>query len=164
MPVPRRQLHREDRAHPARPGPRTGNLTVTEDVVGGTSVTSPLLGQGGEPQLEPTYSGLDFPATAVGSSSVTRGLRHQEHRFRRRRIVAHRHGRPSRGLRGHGQQLQCDPDQPEQHVLDVAFTPTEAGHRTASVLALTEFGQYTSVLVNGDGIATPSSLAEPVRR
>ncbi|MEZ5249816.1 MAG: hypothetical protein R2713_11565 [Ilumatobacteraceae bacterium] len=45
---------------------------------------------------------------------------------------------------------------------DVAFTPTEAGHRTASVLALTEFGQYTSVLVNGDGYRDAElALAEP---
>lgn len=137
---------------PLEPGPRTGTLTVTEDVVGGTSVTSPLLGQGGEPQLEPTYSGLDFPATAVGSSSVTLASDIKNIGFGAARIVA----------------LTVTGDHPDDFVVtgnscaipinpsstcsfDVAFTPTEAGHRTASVLALTEFGQYTSVLVNGDG-------------
>jgi Tol biopolymer transport system component len=39
--------------------------------------------------------------------------------------------------------------------VDVAFTPKEAGHRSATVGISTDTGQYTSVLVDGDARYTP---------
>jgi hypothetical protein len=137
---------------PAEPGPRTGQLTVAEDLLGGTSVTSPLLGQGGDPAVFPSFSGLDFPATAVGDSSIELSSDIENIGFGPTRIV----------------RFEVTGDHPEDFVVvanscsapvnptsrcsfDVAFVPTEAGHRTATVSAYTEFGQYTSVLVNGDG-------------
>ncbi|MEP7202528.1 MAG: choice-of-anchor D domain-containing protein [Ilumatobacteraceae bacterium] len=40
--------------------------------------------------------------------------------------------------------------------VDVAFTPKEAGHRSATVVVVTDTGQYTSVLVDGDSHYTPA--------
>ncbi|MEO7370498.1 MAG: choice-of-anchor D domain-containing protein, partial [Ilumatobacteraceae bacterium] len=43
--------------------------------------------------------------------------------------------------------------------LDVAFSPNEAGHRSATVVISTDSGQYTSVLVDGDAHYTPKLQA-----
>ena len=43
--------------------------------------------------------------------------------------------------------------------VDVAFTPKEAGHRSATVVVATDTGQYTSVLVDGDAHYTPTIQA-----
>ncbi len=138
---------------PLLPGLRQAQLTVSEDLFGGTAVVSPLLGSGGEPALMPTFSGLDFPATAVGKASVALSSDIANIGFGPTRIV----------------RFQVTGDHPDDFVVysnscstqpvnpgsscgfDLVFIPTESGHRTATVLAFTEFGQYTSVLVNGTG-------------
>jgi Tol biopolymer transport system component len=43
--------------------------------------------------------------------------------------------------------------------VDVAFTPKEAGHRSATLVVGTETGQYTSVLIDGDSHYTPTIQA-----
>ncbi len=43
--------------------------------------------------------------------------------------------------------------------VDVAFTPIDAGHRSATVVVSTDTGQYTSVLVDGDSHYTPAIQA-----
>jgi Tol biopolymer transport system component len=43
--------------------------------------------------------------------------------------------------------------------VDVAFAPTEAGHRSGTVVVSTDTGQYTSVLVDGDARYTPTIQA-----
>jgi hypothetical protein len=139
---------------PALPGPRSAELTVSESVFGGTSVVSPLLGSGGEPALQPSFSGLDFPATLVGRQSVSLSSDIENIGFGPANIV----------------RFEVTGDDPDDFVVtsnscstapvnpgslcsfDVQFVPTESGHRTATVSAFTEFGQYTSVLVNGDGL------------
>lgn len=138
---------------PALPGPRTAQLTVSEDLFGGTSVTSPLLGQGGDPALDPTYSGLDFPATAVGDTSITLSSDVGNIGFGPTRIVRFElAGDHPEDFVVVGDSCSQGPVNPgSQCSFDLVFVPTEAGHRTATVLAFTEFGQYTSVLVNGDG-------------
>lgn len=149
---------------PADLGPRSAELTVSEDLFGGTSVTSPLLGQGGEPTLFPTFSGLDFTPTAVGSDSITLSSDVRNIGFMPARIVGFAvtgdHPEDFRVVSENcttrllGANSQCS--------FDVVFTPTEAGHRTATVSAFTEFGQYTSVLVNGDGFRDAElAVAEP---
>ncbi len=138
---------------PALPGPRTATLTVREDLFGGTSVTSPLLGAGGDPALVPAPSGLDFPSTAVGRTSVSLASDITNIGFGPTRITS----------------VRTAGDHPDDFVVtangcgaapvnpgatcsvDIAFRPTESGHRTATVIVATEFGQYTSVLVNGAG-------------
>lgn len=143
---------------PLLTGLREAELTVSEDLFGGTAVVSPLLGSGGEPALMPTFSGLDFPATAVGKASVALSSDIENIGFGPARIVG----------------FEISGDHPEDFVVysnscttqlvnpgascgfDLVFIPTESGHRTATVRAFTEFGQYTSVLVNGDGTRTAS--------
>ena len=141
---------------PVAPGARSGELTVTESMFGGTSVTSPLIGAGGDPALEPTFSGLDYPATAVGRTSVSLSTDVANIGFGPTQIAA----------------AVVTGDHPDDFVItangcasgpvnpgatcsiDIAFAPTEAGLRTATVNVFTELGQYTSVLVNGAGTRT----------
>ena len=153
---------------PAVPGPRTGRLTVTESLFGGTAVTSDLLGQGGEPALIPSFSGLDFPATAVGQRSSTLSSDIDNIGFGPVRIVRFEvTGDDPDDFAVVSDSCHLQPVNPGASCsFDVAFTPTESGHRTATVLAYTEFGQYTAVLVNGDGtrfaelvVATPEVRA-----
>lgn len=143
---------------PALPGVRTAQLTVSEDLFGGTSVTSPLLGQGGEPALLPTFSGLDFPATAVGKASPALSSDIANIGFAPTRIVRfHVTGDHPDDFVVYSNSCSTEPVNPGSSCgFDVVFIPTESGHRTATVLAYTEFGQYTSVLVNGDGTRTAS--------
>jgi Tol biopolymer transport system component len=138
---------------PADLGPRSAELTVSEALFGGTSVTSPLLGQGGEPTLFPSFSGLDFPATAVGVESITLSSDIRNIGFGPARIIGF-------AVTGdHPEDFRVVAESCTERLVnagsqcsfDVVFTPTEAGHRTATVSAFTEFGQYTAVLVNGDG-------------
>jgi hypothetical protein len=140
---------------PALPGVRTAQLTVSEDLFGGTSVTSPLLGQGGEPALLPTFSGLDFPATAVGKASPALSSDIANIGFAPTRIVRfHVTGDHPDDFVVYSNSCSTEPVNPGSSCgFDVVFIPTESGHRTATVLAYTEFGQYTSVQ-NGDGTRT----------
>ncbi|MFN8024209.1 MAG: choice-of-anchor D domain-containing protein [Acidimicrobiales bacterium] len=153
---------------PLEAGQRSGHLTVSESLFGGTSVTSEVLGQGGEPTLYPTYSGLDFPATAVGQSSATLSSDIDNIGFGPIRIVGFAvTGDDPEDFAVVGDSCHLQPVNPSASCsFDVAFTPTESGHRTATILAFTEFGQYTSVLVDGDGtrfaelvVATPEVRA-----
>ena len=143
---------------PALPGVRVAQLTVSEDLFGGTSVTSPLLGQGGEPALLPTFSGLDFAATAVGKASVALSSDIANIGFAPTRIVGFQvTGDHPDDFVVYSNSCSTEPVNPGSSCgFDVVFIPTESGHRTATVLAFTEFGQYTSVLVNGDGTRTAS--------
>jgi Tol biopolymer transport system component len=143
---------------PALPGVRAAQLTVSEDLFGGTSVTSPLLGQGGEPALLPTFSGLDFAATAVGKASVALSSDIANIGFAPTRIIGFQvTGDHPDDFVVYSNSCSTEPVNPGSSCgFDVVFIPTESGHRTATVLAFTEFGQYTSVLVNGDGTRTAS--------
>jgi hypothetical protein len=143
---------------PALPGVRAAQLTVSEELFGGTSVTSPLLGQGGEPALLPTFSGLDFAATAVGKASVALSSDIANIGFAPTRIVGFQvTGDHPDDFVVYSNSCSTEPVNPGSSCgFDVVFIPTEAGHRTATVLAFTAFGQYTSVLVNGDGTRSAS--------
>jgi hypothetical protein len=152
---------------PLLPGLRTAELTVSEDLFGGTKVVSPLLGSGGEPALMPTFSGLDFPATAVGKASVALSSDIANIGFGPTRIVRFEvAGDHPDDFVVYSNSCSTQPVNPGSSCgFDLVFIPTESGHRTATVLAFTEFGQYTSVLVNGDGTRDASiETAEPVVR
>ena len=138
---------------PLLPGPRKGELTVSENLYNGTSVVSALRGSGGEPALLPTFSGLDFPATAVGKASVALSSDIVNIGFAPTRIVRFAiTGDHPDDFVVYSNSCSTQPVNPGSSCgFDLVFVPTESGHRTATVLAFTEFGQYTSVLVNGDG-------------
>ena len=139
---------------PAVAGQRTGELIVAESIFGGTSVTSPVLGAGGEPALTPTFSGLDFPATAVGRFSAALSSDIANIGFAPTSIT----------------KIDIAGDHPDDFLViengcaagpvnpgatcsfSVSFVPTAAGYRTATVLVYTDLGQYTAVLVNGIGM------------
>ena len=141
---------------PVAPGLRSGQLTVTENVLGGTSVRSPLLGAGGDPALVPTFSGLDFPATVVGRTSVSLSTDVANIGFGPALVAAVTvSGDHPDDFLITGNGCAAGPVNPGATCsIDIAFTPTEAGHRTATVNVFTEFGQYTSVLVNGGSTRT----------
>jgi Tol biopolymer transport system component len=141
---------------PAAAGPRRSLLKLVDTSFGGTSVTSSLFGAGGEPALDPTFSGLDFPATPVGRFSAALSSDIVNIGFAPTNItritVAGDHPDDFQVVDNGCFGQPVNPG--STCTFGVSFTPTEAGHRTATVLVFTDIGQYTAVLVNGDGTRT----------
>ncbi len=146
---------------PTVPGPRTGTLTVSEagvgkDHVGAASISAQLLGYGGEPTLAPSPAGVDFPDTVVGSESVITTVQIKN--------VAFIHTTVSKieitGANPDDFSIKastCGVDMESDATcsVDIAFAPKGEGHRTATIAASTGLGQYTTVLVNGEGFFHP---------
>ena len=142
---------------PRAPGAVLGTLTVSEAFVGGASVTTPLSGTGGEPALEPTPSGLDFDATAVGVQSTPRSADIANIGFGPAAVTSIE----VTGLNPDDFVVTDDScigfalNPGSTCALEVAFAPTEAGLRTATVLVGTAAGQFTAVLVAAEGTRVP---------
>ena len=143
---------------PTELGPLSGTLTVSEFGFGGASVQSSLSGAGGDAVLDPSPAGADMGTLIVGqpsqpvSFSITNvgfgptsvaGLFVRGDHPKDFKIV-------SSGCAGATLAIgkACS--------VDVVFTPTAAGHRTATIIAATLEGFYTTILVNGDGRYAPT--------
>ncbi len=134
-------------------GPVTGELVIGEDLPRPVELTVPLAGAGGEPTLFPHRSGIDFPTTGVGRSSLEISADIGNIGFLPAEVaavtVAGQHkddfvvGDDSCTRRTLGPQRTCS--------ISVSFAPTDAGYRTGLVIVTTTTGQYTAVVVNGVG-------------
>ncbi len=153
---------------PTQGGPRDGTLTVAEEGFGALSISAEVRGSGGEPSLVGDPSGYDFGnpvvgtpggATAIGITNVglapavigdisITGVNPEDFtvtddRCRRRTV------NPG---------STC--------TVEVSFTPTDDGPRSASLLVSTTGAhQYTAVVLGGAGHYEPQlTMANPVVR
>ncbi len=141
---------------PSLPGPVTTDITVSEALFEGTSLTVAVSGAGGEPALDASKPGMTFEATEVGESSLPGASDITNIGFAPTVIAAV-------SVEG------ADPDDFEvttksclgfvlnpgsNCAIDVAFTPTEAGYRTANVVVRNDLGQYATIVVDGVGTRT----------
>lgn len=138
---------------PAAPGPVTGAITVSEAVVGGSSITVDVAGAGGAPDLRATPAGADFATAAVGTAAPTIAFDVENVGFQPVIITS-----LTFGGRNAGDFTVASTSCPGSVVnpmtscsVEVAFTPTDAGYRTATLLVGADAGQYTSVLLTGTG-------------
>ncbi len=142
---------------PSTSGPITGTLTVAEAGFGAITLTSPLMGAGGEPALVATPAGADFERTLVRATSAPTIL-----------MVANIYVGPATVssvsvsgadpfdfavvLNGCGNQLIMGESCP----VVVAFKPIASGRRTATINVGTVAGQYTSIFLSGEGYYSPT--------
>lgn len=143
---------------PSHLGPITGTVEITERGFEPVAVSAGLAGAGGEPVLAPTDpDGVLLAPTVVGRQSDPVEVSISNVGFLPTRIRS-------------AEVVGVNPD--DFHVdaarctrvleagsacpVVVTFTPTAAGYRTAVVNVTTTTGQYTSVLVTGDGQYQPA--------
>jgi hypothetical protein len=138
---------------PAAPGPVVGTITVSEAVVGGSSITVDVAGAGGVPDLRATPAGADFTTAVVGQTAPTIAFDVENVGFQPVTITS-----LTFGGRNAGDFTVASTSCPGSVVnpmtscsVEVAFTPTDAGYRTATLLVGADAGQYTSVLLTGTG-------------
>jgi Tol biopolymer transport system component len=146
---------------PTELGPLTGSLTVSEFGFNGTSVQSNLFGAGGDAVLDPSPAAADMGTLIVGQSSQPMSFSISNVGFGPTSVagIAVRGDHPkdfavvSSGCQGATLAIGkvCS--------VDVVFTPKAAGHRTATIIATTPEGFYTTILVNGDGRYAPTLAA-----
>ena len=146
---------------PSKEGPADATLTVHEYGFDAISISSHLHGFGGEPALSASPGGADGGTVVVGQQSDPMPFGVFNIAFNRMTIA-------SIALDGEdagdfkvvtdgctGQTL----DASAGCIVQVAFAPLGSGRRTARVVATTEKGAYTTMLVSGDGRWSPSVSA-----
>jgi hypothetical protein len=146
---------------PIAPGPVTGQLTVSESLPDAVSLTTSLAGAGGDPTLYPRRSGIDFEVTPVGDVTIPIAADIENVGVVGASIASVRlaGAHPddfaitdeSCTGRDLGPAATCS--------LSVAFRPTDAGYRTALVIVTTVTGQYTAVVVDGNGTRSAELVA-----
>ena len=138
-------------------GPATATLTVSEAGFNAVSVTAELSGFGGDPALAP------LPGGAFGGSLVV-GTRGEPMPFELYNVAFNPVGIRDIEVQGsHPDDFvinldECSGETIEAATscnLEVLFTPTGAGRRTANVVAITDDGVYATILVSGDGRYDP---------
>lgn len=142
---------------PSVVGPATSMLTVSEAGFNAVSVTAELSGFGGDPTLAP------LPGGAFGGSLVV-GTRGEPMAFELYNVAFNPVSIDEIDVQGsHPDDFVIDLDDCSDSTvqaansceLQVIFTPTGSGRRTANIVALTTDGVYATILVSGDGRYDP---------
>ena len=145
---------------PSAAGPLSATLTVAEAGFGAITLTSQLRGAGGEPALLPDPSGADLGTAVVGQTGETTATFDIANIYVGPTTVTSVTVSGTDARDFDVTRNGCIGDIPIGAVcqIQIAFTPTAAGRRNASVSVNTSFGQYTSMLVSGDGIYRPTLM------
>ena len=146
---------------PSVAGPVVSTLTVSEAGFDAVSISSEISGLGGEPSLAatlaPTYGG----DVVVGERSEPLPLAFTNVAFNPVKIARI-------SVQGsHPDDFQISLDECSRTTLDaglscnlqVIFSPTAAGRRTANVVAVSADGAYATILVSGDARHEPKLAA-----
>ncbi len=142
---------------PDAPGPVSATLTVAEEGFGAVSVSSVVRGAGGEPTLRTDPAGADLGTAVVGAAAP-------EFLFDVENISLVPTEVSNIALLGaHPDDFGITSDSCTGKVLNpratcsigVTFTPNQPGHRTGLVSVSTPTGQYTTMVVAGEGRYEP---------
>ncbi len=142
---------------PSVVGDVTGRLTVSEEGFDAVSISAQLTGRGGDPALSPT------PGGGHGGSLVV-GTRGEPMSFSVSNVAFNPVTLNKLRIEGSNPlDFQINLDQCSLNNLDaglscnlqVIFAPTMAGRRTATIVASTTDGVYTTILVSGDAHYEP---------
>jgi hypothetical protein len=143
---------------PSSPGPVSATLTVSEEGYQATSVTTRVRGAGGDPTLRINPAGVDLGVVTVGASST-------EFFFDAKNISMLSTSINSVTVDGaNARDFVVTTNNCANRPLNsratcsvgVTFTPSGAGRRTAIVRLTTPLGQYTTMVIAGDGAYAPS--------
>lgn len=144
---------------PSRAGERKATLTVSEAGFNAVSISAQLTGRGGEPSLAPAPAGGYGGSVLVGSSSV------EPMSFEMANVSFGSVKIRSVSVEGsHPGDFRVSLDECSDITLgagatgcklQVAFTPTAGGRRSAQILVMTRDGGYATMLVSGDAFYEP---------
>jgi Tol biopolymer transport system component len=149
---------------PSVAGPQTGTLTVAEAGFGASTVFAALSGSGGEPALSIDPSGVNYGSVVVGQRSDPRTFSTTNVGFLAANVIGVSvSGANPADFVVTGTTCQGVVDIGQNCSLDVAFAPTASGARSATVTVSTDAGQYSSVLVGGQGNYSPTLLTSAAR-
>jgi len=146
---------------PSVPGPITGTLTVSEAGFDAATISAELAGLGGDPALAPTPGGAYGGSLVVASRGEPMAFTLSNVAFNPVRITS------VKVLGSHPEDFQINLDECTRATIDagmacdlqVIFSPTGSGRRTANVVAVTDGGVYATLLVSGDGRYEPKMAA-----
>jgi hypothetical protein len=148
---------------PSVAGPVNATLTVAEEGFGAITLTSPVMGAGGEPALDAAPSGVEFGDAVVGAPAETAGVFDITNIYPAPTMI---NSVTVTGANPADFAVTANTCGVEITLgagcqVEVAFTPTAAGRRSALVNVNTTLGQYTSVIVSGDGHYEPTLIVPP---
>lgn len=146
---------------PSVAGPLTGTLTVSEAGFDAVSISTQLTGLGGDPALAPTPGGGYGGSLVVGSRGEPVPFTLTNVAFNPVRITS------VKVSGSNPDDFQVNLDECTRRTLDagalcnlqVIFSPTGSGRRTANVVAVTDAGVYATFLVSGDARYEPKLAA-----
>ena len=146
---------------PSVAGPITGTLTVSEAGFDAVSISTELTGLGGDPALAPTPGGGYGGSLVVGSRGEPMSFTLSNVAFNPVRIVK------VEVVGSHPEDFQLNLDEcTRKNInagmacdLQVIFSPTSSGRRTANVVAITDTGVYATILISGDARYEPKMAA-----
>ena len=146
---------------PTAAGPVTGTLTIAEVGYLGSTITAKLTGAGGDPLLNPAVAGGRWPQVAVGQNGESKTFNVLNVGFVPVTVAAVKIIGPNAGdFTLVGSDCKSAPfGVGSSCSIEVVFTPTENGHRTATVRVSTPEGFYTSILLDGDAFYATSVIA-----
>ena len=142
---------------PSKPGPSTGTLTVAEEGFGAVSVSTTLAGAGGNPALRIEPAGHDIGTVPVGEPSVEFQFDLSNIAFNPTEITSFEiTGANADDFEFTSNNCAFRPLNPRAACsVGITFTPSDAGRRTALVELSTRDGQYTTMVIAGDGLYEP---------
>ena len=148
---------------PSAAGPLSARLTVAEAGFGAITLTAPLRGAGGEPALTAAPAGADLGSAVVGRTGDTTATFDITNVYFGPSTVASVRlgGADPKDFRVSRNGCAGDIAIGASCSVQVSFTPTASGRRTATLSVATSLGQYTSMLVSGDGVYAAQLLTPP---
>jgi Tol biopolymer transport system component len=157
---------------PSKPGILGGTLTVAEDGFEALTISSQLAGVGGEPALAAAPAGAEAKPLVVGTRGQPLTFSVQNVAFNPVVIksVKVTGSNPTDFTVATDGCTGVTVDAALTCTLEVEFTPTAAGRRTASVVVDTVDGAYTTMLVSGIAhyqprlVATNTTIVAPSRQ
>ena len=142
---------------PTKPGGSSATITVAEEGFGAVSVSTTLEGAGGNPALRIEPAGADLGVVIVGEPSVEFVFDLSNIAFAPTEITSFEiTGAHASDFSFTGNNCAFRPLNPRASCgVGVTFTPSDAGRRTALVELSTRDGQYTTMVLGGDGEFAP---------
>jgi Tol biopolymer transport system component len=141
---------------PTVPGAVSGRLTISEDGYAAQSISTTVTGTGGEPAITIEPAGVTFQPTVVGTASDTKSFDVKNISIAPTSVANFEIiGENAADFAVEEQSCIRRPLNPAKTCgVEVSFTPTGSGRRTALLRSITTVGYATTVL-SGDGYYAP---------
>lgn len=147
---------------PSVAGPLSATLTVAETGYAAITLTAPINGAGGEPALEANPNGVDLPPAVVATLAGTTTIEVTNVWIGATSVsTIEMQGANPKDFAVTKNGCTAEIALGASCFIEVSFTPTDAGRRSAVLTIGTATGQYTSSLLSGEGHYEAALWAPP---